>query len=214
MYLGKGIDDFIKRPVGPGQMWATDNPDASVEAFGGDAATPSEESHINEVREALDKISGVSPVAAGLIRGKLGNLTSAIALRLTLIALLARTERKRAALTHTLATVVRLALSALDAAGIVKTDPQDRGIDVNWPTALPESDMDRLTEAQAKLAIGLPREVVLRELGYGELVMNPAEKPAPAAWETAPAGNGSGPEDAGAPAHSPAAQSAAGAGAG
>ena len=25
MYLGKGIDDFVKRPIGPGQMWATDN---------------------------------------------------------------------------------------------------------------------------------------------------------------------------------------------
>ena len=180
MYLGKGIEDFIKRPVGPGQMWGTDNPDAAIEAFGGDMATPSEDAHINEVREALDKISGVSPVAAGLIRGKLGNLTSAIALRLTLIALLARTERKRAVLTQVLAAVVRMALEMLDQAGVVRTAEEDRGIDVNWPTALPESDMDRLTEAQAKLALGVPREVVLKELGYGELTGPTQIKPAPA----------------------------------
>jgi hypothetical protein len=191
MYLGKGIEDFIKRPVGPGQMWGTDNPDATIEAFGGDQATPSEESHINEVREALDKISGVSPVAAGLIRGKLGNLTSAIALRLTLIALLARTERKRAGLTQALVQVVRLALEALDKAGVLHTAPEDRGIDVNWPTALPESDMDRLNEAQAKLALGVPREVVLTELGYGELTGGGRIKPA--SPEAATAAGGAGP---------------------
>jgi hypothetical protein len=182
MYLGKGIEDFVRRPVGPGQMWGTDNPDATIEAFGGDQSTPSEDAHINEVREALDKISGVSPVAAGLIRGKLGNLTSAVALRLTLIALLARTERKRVSLTRTLSQVVRVALAMLDRAGVIRTEEADRGIDVNWPTALPESDMDRLAEAQAKLAIGVPREVVLTELGYGELAQG-AEvgTPAPAA---------------------------------
>jgi hypothetical protein len=196
MYLGKGIEDFIKRPVGPGQMWGTDNPDAAIEAFGGDMATPSEEAHINEVREALDKISGVSPVAAGLIRGKLGNLTSAIALRLTLMALLARTERKRAVLTEVLAAVVRMTLEVLDQAGVVKTAAEDRGIDVNWPTALPESDMDRLTEAQAKLALGVPREVVLKELGYGELVSERQIKPAPAA-EVAAAANSTPAADAG-----------------
>ncbi len=170
MYLGKGIEDFVKRPIGPGQMWGTDNTQATIEAFGGDQATPSETAHIEDVREALDKISGVPPVAAGLLRGKLGNLTSAVALRLTLIALLARTDRKRVALTTALGEIVRMGLEMLDLAGVVKSMPEDRGIDVNWPTALPESDMDRLTEAQAKLALGVPREVVLTELGYGELV--------------------------------------------
>jgi len=182
MFLGKGIDDFVKRPIGPGQMWGTDNTSATIETFGGDQTTPSEDSHINEVREALDKISGVPPVAAGVLREKLGNLTSAIALRITLIALLARTERKRAALTQTMGELVRMVLGILDAAGVVKSLPEERGIDVNWPTALPESDMDRLTEAQVKLALGIPRNVVLTELGYGEV----AEQ-APA---IAPEGNG------------------------
>ncbi len=179
MFLGRGIEDFTKRPIGPGQMWATDNPQAGIDSFGGDTSMPSEESHIAEVREALDKISGVPPVAAGLLSGKLGNLTSAVALRITLIALLSRTERKRAALTQTLSIVVRLALQILDRAKIVATDPADRGIDVNWPTALPESDMDRLQEAQVKLALGVPRPVILTELGYGELEM-PSSIPKPA----------------------------------
>ena len=186
MYLGKGITDFTDRPIGPGQMWGTENLDASIQAFGGDSATPSEDAHINEVREALDKISGVSPVAAGLIRGKLGNLTSAIALRLTLVALLARTERKRAALTRVMGEMVRIGCAMLDKAGVFHTTEAEHGIDVNWPTALPESDMDRLTEAKAKLELGVPREVVLRELGYGELVdvglaiKASEKKPAPA----------------------------------
>jgi hypothetical protein len=169
MYLGRGIEDFTKRPVGPGQMWATDNTQATIETFGGDAASPSEDNHISDVREALDKISGVSPIAAGVIRSKLGNLTSAVALRLTLIALLARTDRKRAALNRTLSVVVRQVLMILDRAGIVASTPEDRGIDINWPTALPESDMDRLQEAQAKVALGVPLGIVLTELGYGEV---------------------------------------------
>jgi hypothetical protein len=169
MWLGRGIEDFTKRPVGPGQMWSTDNPAATIEAFGGDSTTPSEESHIAEIREALDKISGVPPVAAGVLRAKLGDLTSAVALRVTLIALLARTERKRAALAHTMNILVQRLLDLLDRAGIVPSDPADRGIDINWPTALPESDMDRLREAQVKVELGVPKNVVLAELGYEEL---------------------------------------------
>ncbi len=49
MYLGKGIERFTDRPVGPGQMWQTDNPDAAIQEFGGDAASPSEESHIRMI---------------------------------------------------------------------------------------------------------------------------------------------------------------------
>ncbi|HVS72541.1 MAG TPA: phage portal protein [Phycisphaerae bacterium] len=169
MFLGKGIDEFVKRPIGPGQMWQTDNTAATVEAFGGDAASPSESAHIEEVREALDKISGVPPVAAGLLRDKLGNLTSAVALRLTLVSLLARTDRRRAAITRTLSQVVRLVLEVLDRAGIVTSAPEDREIDVNWPSAVPEAATDQLAEAQTKLALGIPRSIVLGELGYGGL---------------------------------------------
>lgn len=166
MYLAKGIEDFVKRPVGPGQMWSTDNTAASIEAFGGDTATPSEDNHIQDIRNAIDKVSGVTPIAAGLINGKIGHLTSAVALKITLIATLARTARKRNALAHTLQTLVRHVLTMLNQAGVLATTDDDRDILFNWPTAIPENEMDKLQEAQAKLQIGVLKETVLAELGY------------------------------------------------
>ena len=44
-------------------------------AFGGDGPNPSEDQHIREIREAMDKTSAVSPLAAGLIRAKVGSLS-------------------------------------------------------------------------------------------------------------------------------------------
>ena len=41
---------------------------------GGDSSAPSEDKHISEIREAMDKISGVTPVVAGVLKNKLGNL--------------------------------------------------------------------------------------------------------------------------------------------
>jgi hypothetical protein len=46
MYLGKGIEDFMDRPVAPGQMWSTQNPDATIQEFGSDNGSPSENAHI------------------------------------------------------------------------------------------------------------------------------------------------------------------------
>ena len=95
MYLGKGIDGFTDLPVAPGRMWVTDNDSADVIEFGGDPSSPSEDQHITDLREAMDKVSAVTPIAAGAIRDRIGNLPSAAALRVALMALLARTERKR-----------------------------------------------------------------------------------------------------------------------
>ncbi len=76
-------------------MWQTDNPDASIDEFGGDSDSPSETAHIDEIRQAMDKTSGVTPVAAGILRNRIGNLSSGNALRVTLMGLLAKTQRKR-----------------------------------------------------------------------------------------------------------------------
>jgi hypothetical protein len=94
MYLGKGIEGFENKPIAPGRMWCTDNPEASIQEFGGDAAAPSEDLHIAEIREALDKTSGVTPVMAGILKDRLGNLTSAVALRLTFLGMLGKNERQ------------------------------------------------------------------------------------------------------------------------
>jgi hypothetical protein len=168
MYLGKGIEGFEDKPVSPGRMWYTDNPDATIEEFGGDTSTPSEGLHIAEVREALDKTSGVSPVAAGVIKNKLGNLTSAVALRLTLMGMLSKNDRKKFTYSEGLKEICRMVLAILDKANIYKTSDADREVDIVFPSPLPENVMEKLREAKIKKELGVSTEQVLRELGYGD----------------------------------------------
>jgi len=168
MYLGKGIDGFLDRPVGPGQMWTTDNPDASIEAFGGDGPNPSEDAHITEIREAMDKTSAVSPLAAGLLRDRVGNLTSENALRIVMMGLLSRTEKKRLSYGRGIEQLAELILHALDVAGVLRTDPDDRRIRLDWPGMLPEDESQRLRDAKTKIEIGVPQQRVLAELGYAD----------------------------------------------
>jgi hypothetical protein len=136
MYLGKGIENFTSLPVAPGRMWMTDNENAQVLEFGGDSHSPSEERHIGELREAMDKISGVTPIAAGILRNRIGHLTSAAALRVTMLALLARTARKRITYGGGIARMCELALAWLDRAGVFPNSPDERQITIDWPEPL------------------------------------------------------------------------------
>jgi hypothetical protein len=166
MYLGKGIEGFENKPVAPGRMWCTDNPDASIQEFGGDIAAPSEHAHIAEIREALDKASGVTPVVAGILQDRLGNLTSAVALRLTFMGMLSRNERKRHTYGEGIRRICRMALSMLDTAGVYSTSESDRDVEIVFPSPLPENLTEKLQEAQIKRDLGVPQEQVLKELGY------------------------------------------------
>jgi hypothetical protein len=132
MYLGKGIDGFTQVPIAPGRMWATDNSDAEVIEFGGDSSSPSEDRHIQELREAMDKASGVTPIAAGAIRGRIGHLTSAAALRVTMMALIAKTQRKRLTYGQAIARMCELSLAWLDRAGLFHTHPDQRQVEIEW----------------------------------------------------------------------------------
>lgn len=165
MYLAKGLDGFDRVPVGPGQIVCTDNPEASVQAFGGDADSPSERDHIQEVREALDKVSAVPPLASGVVRAKIGNLSSANALRITLMGLLAKNARKRVTYGRGIEAVCRLALEALDRAGALRTDEADRGVRLHWPDPLPVDLHEQVLAAKAKTELGVDRARVLAELG-------------------------------------------------
>lgn len=136
MYLGKGIDGFNNLPIAPGRMWATDNETAEVVEFGGDSSCPSEDHHIAELREAMDKCSGVTPIAAGAVRGRIGHLTSAAALRVTMMALLAKTQRKRLAYGAAIQRMCELSLAWLDKAGLFHTTPGERRIEIHWPQPL------------------------------------------------------------------------------
>jgi len=175
MYLGRGIERFTERPVSPGQMWHTDNPEASIQEFGGDADSPSEDAHISDIRDALDKTSGVSPVAAGVIRGKVGNLTSQNAVHLVLMGLLARVERKRVTYGQGIERLCELVLHAADVYGILPNTPDERRIRIDWPDPIPENQAEQLDIAQRKIDLGVPRETVLNELGYGECTSGEAE---------------------------------------
>ncbi len=166
MYLGKGIEGFEDKPISPGRMWCTDNPEASIQEFGGDEATPSESLHIAEIREAMDKTSGVTPVVAGVLKNRLGNLTSAVAIRLTFMGMLSKNERKQHTYSEGIRNICRMALSILDTANIYKTDEAERDVDVIFPGPLPENMTEKLQEAQMKRDLGVPAEQVLRELGY------------------------------------------------
>lgn len=166
MYLGKGIEGFEERPISPGRMWCTDNPEASIEEFGGDAATPSEDSHIAEIREAIDKASSVTALVAGVLKSKLGNLTSAVALRLMMMGMLSKTERKKFTYGVGLKEICRMVLSILDKSGIYETSDRDREVEIVFPSPLPENMMEKLREAQIKKELGVSTEQVLRELGY------------------------------------------------
>ena len=168
MYLGIGIESFMQSPIAPGRMWVTDNEDAKIIEFGGDGKTFSEDNHIAEMREAMDKISGVTPIAAGALKGRIGRLTSAAALRVTMLALLAKTERKRTAYGPAIEQMCELALAWLDRAGLFRTTPDERRVEIHWPNPLPVNELEQLQEAAAKVQLGVPQEVVLRELGYAE----------------------------------------------
>jgi len=168
MWLGKGIDGFTDRSVGPGQMWMTDNPDASIEAFGGDADSPSERAHIEELREALDKASGVTPAAAGHIKAKVGNLTSENALRISLMGTIAKVKRKRITYGNGIRALGALILHALDLAGTLRTTPADREIDIAWPDPLPNDESRRIKDALAKAQLGVPEATLRAELGYAD----------------------------------------------
>jgi hypothetical protein len=169
MYLAKGLDGVDERGISPGRMWCTDNPDASIEPFGGDSATPSEDMHISEIREAMDKVSSVTPVVAGVLKNKIGNLTSGVALRMTFMGMLAKTFRKQYTYGTGLKQIARLVLQTLDVCRVYPTTAEEREVEIIFPDPLPENMAERLKEAQIKKELGVSQEQVLRELGYEEV---------------------------------------------
>lgn len=166
MYLCRGLGSPDELSIGPGVMISTDDTQASIQTFGGDAEAPSEDAHFEAIRNALDKLSGVPPLATGVVQGKVGNLSSAMALRVTLMGLLSRTARKQVTYGRGLAEASRLILAALDHLDILKTDEVDRSIRIDWPDPLPTDDLQQVQTAEAKLRIGVDKKRLLNELGY------------------------------------------------
>lgn len=166
MYLCKGLGSPDALSIGPGVMLATDDTQASIQTFGGDAEAPSEDAHFEAVRNALDKLSGVPPLATGVVQGKVGNLSSAMALKVTLMGLLGRTARKQVTYGCGLAEASRLILAALDHLDILKTSEIDRSVRIDWPDPLPIDDREQVQVAEAKLRLGVTQKQIHEELGY------------------------------------------------
>lgn len=166
MYLAKGIEGVGEKPVSPGRMWCTDNEQASIQEFGGDDNCPSENLHILDIRDAMDKISGVTPVVAGVLKNKIGHLTSGVALKMTFMGMLTRNSRKQYTYGQGLRRMAEIILDIFDRAGVFPTTPEERQLDVRFPNPLPEEPADQLKEAQLKKDLGVPAKEILRELGY------------------------------------------------
>jgi hypothetical protein len=105
-------------------------------------------------------------MVAGVLKNKLGNLTSAVALRLTLMGMLSKNERKKFTYSEGLKKICRMVLSILDTANIYKTTDAEREVDIVFSSPLPENMLEKLKEAQIKKELGVSTEQVLRELGY------------------------------------------------
>jgi len=80
--------------------------------------------------------------------------------------MLSKNERKRFTYSEGIKKICRMVLSMLDTAGIFRTSPADREVDIVFPSALPENMTEKLQEAQIKKELGVSTEQVLRELGY------------------------------------------------
>lgn len=172
MYLAKGITGFDRAPVSPGTIWSTDNPDASVQAFGGDASSPSEERHIAEIRQALDRVSAVPPVASGVVEARIGNLTSANALRVTMVGLLSKTNRKRVTYGRGLIAASELVLGFAGAASVLELGPGDRELKPEWPDPLPIDEQEQAQSARTQRELGVPAARIAERLGVVPTELN------------------------------------------
>jgi hypothetical protein len=114
----------------------------------------------------MDKISAVPPLAGGVVRARVGNLSSATALRITLLSLLSKTARKRVTYGRGIAEVTRMVLTALNASGAFPTRPEERGVRLIWPDPTPQGPREQVAAAAGKVELGVPVERVLDELGY------------------------------------------------
>ena len=85
---------------------------------------------------------------------------------MVLSGLLSKTARKRLTYGAALAELCELALGWLDHTGVYRTRPEQRGIEIHWPSPLPADEGEQLRNAQIKQQLGVSAERILTELGY------------------------------------------------
>ena len=83
--------------------------------------------------------------------------------------LIARVERKRVTYGAGLQRLCELILHAADVYGVLPNTPDERRVRIDWPDPIPENQREQIDLALRKLELGVPRQIVLNELGYGQV---------------------------------------------
>ena len=105
-----------------------------------------------------------------MVGGKTGNLSSENAIRIVLLGLLARIEKKRLTYGAGIEQLCELILHAADVAGVLPNTPDERRVRLDWPTPFPDSEAQQLKNALTKKELGVPTDQILAELGYSECI--------------------------------------------
>jgi hypothetical protein len=166
-WLGKGIEGFESLPFGPDVKYSGSD-EASMERLTGDTKDAGQDGHIDQARDAMDRISSIPPLAAGDIKDQIGSLTSAVALRTVLRGMLAKLARVRMNHARAFENIAFGTLAYANATGVLITTPEERGICVKWGASVEESLIERLEAATLKKAIGVPDKQLQIELDYTE----------------------------------------------
>ncbi len=167
-WLGKGILNFHKQAMAPDLMIEAINEDGSIERIASDANDEGQNRHIEDLFDGLDKISKIPPIAAGLIKDSIGNLTSSTALRTVLRGFLGKIARIRKGHNKTVPEICDLILTYANDLGVLTTKPEERKTTIEWGDVVEMSSTERLDEALKKKGIGVPNSQLLEEIGYTE----------------------------------------------
>lgn len=161
---GRNIEDFASMPTGPDKRYALESPEAEIGVVEYETLDKGQEVAIEQAREALDKISRVPGVAAGLIQGKgIGNLESAAALRVVLSGLIAKVSKLRKSYARGLEAIAYKTLRLADIAGVL-TLPEDFGrnsIRVRWAKTVEIDLAEKIQNASMAAGIGVSKRWIL-----------------------------------------------------
>lgn len=166
-WVGKGVQKFDEIPFGP-DVRINIGEDEEVERLGSDSKDQGQDDHIAEIRDALDRVSSIPPLAAGDVKDQLGNLTSAVALKVVLRGMIAKLRRLRKAHGRALAEIAEKTLTYANAVGVLKTSPEDRRIEIDWGDPIEIELQERLDAALSKKTLGVPDNQIWKELGYDD----------------------------------------------
>ena len=97
-------------------------------------------------------------------------------MRISLLGILSKTLRLRQLYGRGLSDLCSMVLGALHQSGWLRTEQCDRSVEALWAPPIPQDESRVLADALVKRDLGVPSEVILAELGYGD---RPRAQPQP-----------------------------------